>query len=286
MMRRKALWICSMMVALALIPAINLVQAPSVTTTPRWITPVYNGYDSYHGTTVVAYTAGTDATLVLQVYNDRAKTPFSVYVHMDWATTNETSDPVEVLQNQYHTFQMAIPVATTASTSVLHSYRILVKYEDTWTTPGTTIVRWMGPYTGSNFAVYSADQTDAQLTREEYYDWRNSYTPSLFGMTSNAKELWIKGTVEESMGYESYRTGSFSDAKTHYGNALNYTKQAITTDIEKTATFEDALIGIVDAGKSFLSMQGYAYIIASIGFLFMGIGAMIYLIRRSGHPVT
>lgn len=285
MMRRKALWICLIMMTLALIPAIKPVQAPSVTSL-RWVAPVYSGSDSYHGTTVTAYTQGTDATLIVKVYNNLPKAPFNVYVHMDWATSNVTAGEVEVPKGQWHTFKISIPIPTEASIEVLHDYRILVKYEDRTTTP--TTIGWLGPYTGPPYiAAYSADQTEAQLSKQEYQDWRNSYTPSTWlGLTSKAKELWVKGAVEKSAGDNNYQAGSFSDAKTHYGNALNYTKEAITADIEKTASLEDALIGLVDAGKSFLSMQGYAYMIASIGFLFMGIGAMIYLIRRSSHPVT
>jgi len=298
-MKRKALLICSILVAFALIPAIKPVQAtPSVTGgTPRWSGAVYTGTDTYllpTGGNVIAYTVGTDAVLLVKVSNDLPTAPFNVYVAMDWATTNQTSGEAEIQTNRDNVFQMSIPIPTTANTLVLHSYKILVKYEDRTTSPAT--IKWLGPYTETtmvvNFAVYSADQTDAQLLKKENDEWRDTYEDllggftSLFGLTANAKELWTKGAVEDYLGDETYRVGSFADAKTHYGNALNYTKDAVTSDIEKTASFEDALIGLVDAGKSFLSMQGYAYIIASIGFLFIGIGAMIYLIRRSKPPAA
>lgn len=281
-MRRKALWICLMMAALALLPATKPVQAAPYVDQWYWVTPVYVGPDDYFGgTSVVAFKAGTTATLVVKVYSDlSSKAPFKVRVHMDWATTNQTSDEVEIQPNQWHTFQISISVPATASNLVLHSYKILVEYVE-----GAT-VKWLPTISGSNFAVYSADQVDAQQLKQEYSDWRNSYTGGwwLFGMTANARELWAKGAVEKSLGDESYESGSFSDAKTHYGNALNYTVNAVSSDVEKTRMFEDALTGLLDAGKGFLSMQGYAYLIASIGFLFIGIGAMIYLIRRSGHP--
>jgi len=286
-MKRKTLLICSILVALALIPAIQPVQAPTIEQW-NWVTPVYEGTDDYHGLDVIAYKVGTTATLIVKVFNDRAKAPFKVRVHMSWATENKTSDEKEIQSGQWYTFQIGIPIpnVTIASNLVLHSYRIYVEYVE-----GIT-VRWLPVVSGSNFAVYSAEQADAQLLKQEYTVWRNSYSTSaggitaLLGMTSEAKELWTKAAVESYLGGESYKGGSFSDAKTHYGNALNYTKDAITSDIEKTASLEDALIGLVDAGKSLLSMQGYAYLIASIGFLLIGVGALIYLIRRSRPPVT
>lgn len=293
MMRRKALWICSIMVTLALLPAINPVQATPSVSQLKWVDTVYSGLDDYHSAYVIAYKAGTNARLIVQVYNDFPKTDFTVYVHMDWATTNVTSS-AEVPQNQWYTFDISISIPETVNINLLHSYRILVRYIDRTTTPGTE--RWLGPYTPPYlglyyFAVYSAEQVDSQQLLREYTSWRNAYTSggvtymgTGFVNTSRFRELWAKGAIEKSLGDESYRTGGFSDAKTHYGNALNYTVNAITSDVEKTATLEDAVIGLLDANRSLLSMQGYAFIIASIGFLFIGIGAMIYLIRRSAHP--
>jgi len=280
-MRRKAILICSIMLALAFIPAIKPAHALPSVTSWGWVSPIYSGTDTYHGTTVIAYKIGTDATLVVQVYNDLPKAPFKVYVHMDWATENKTSEEKEIDQNQYYTFQMSIPIPDTANPLVLHSYRIYVKYEDRTTSPAT--VKYISPtMTGSNFAVYSADQADAQQLEAEYNQWRNSYsTNPWLGMTSKAKELWANAAVEDFLGDESYRAGRFSEAKTHYGNALNYTKNAITSDIEVTASFEDALVGLLDAGQTYLSYQGWAFFVASIGFLLMGIGVIVYLVRRS-----
>lgn len=293
-MSRKALLICSMLVALALIPTIKMVQAaPSVTDGPRWVAPAYKGTDDFFGgISVLAYTMGTNAKLVVKVHNDFPKAPFNVYVAMDWATTNQTSGDVEIPSNQDYAFEMSIPIPTTANPLVLHSYKILVKYEDRTTTPAT--IKWLGPYTEAtpspdiNFAVYSADQADFQQLKKEYTQWRSSYTSgglmSLLGMTAKAKELWVSAAVASFLGDESYEAGSFSDAKTHYGTALNSTKNAITLDIDKTASLEDTLIGLVDAAKGFLSMQGYAFIVFSMGFMLMGVGALIYLIRRSKPP--
>lgn len=286
---RKSLLICSVLVALALIPAIMTVQAPSIEFW-KWVTPAYDATDTYFGTTVVAYERGTAATLMVKVYNDLASSfPYKVRVFMDWATTNTSTDDQSIPSKQWYTFQVSIPIPDSASNLALHSYRIYIEYID-------VTVKWVyyggNPYIGgSNFAVYSADQADFQQLKKEYNQWRNSYMggggiTALLGMTANARKLWTNASLESYLGDESYRMGSFSDAKTHYGIALNSTKDAITSDIDKTASLEDAFIGIVDAGKTYLSMQGYGFMIISIGFLLMGVGVLVYLVRRSKPPVT
>jgi len=286
-MRKKVLLICAMLAALTLAATLRPVYAPYIERWD-WVTPVFEGTDDYFGTSVIAYKAGTTATLMVKLFNDlSSKAPFKVKVHMSWATENVTSTEKEIQPGQWYTFQVAIsiPDTTVASNLVLHSFRIYVEYVV------SSVVYWITPIpSGSNFAVYSADQADYQNLKKEYDSWRDSYAPgglmAFFGMTAKAREMWTKAAVESYLGRESYRIASFSDAKTHYQTALNQTKEAISTDVDKSASFEDALVGLVDAGKNFLSMQGYAYIIFSIGFLFMGIGAMIYLIRRSRPPAT
>lgn len=253
----------------------------------NWINPVYRGYDYFLDATVVAYEEESTATLVVNVYNDLWETAYvTVRVKMDWEAKNWTSTEMdyEIPEDMSHVFQVNIDIPTTATASnlVRHSYTIYIDYED-----DAGILLDYDENTYSDFAVYSTDQADAQALRKELEAWRYAYETPLF-MPSEAKELWIKATVERNMANDAYEYGNFTDAKIHYGNALNFTKEALTSEVDKTSDFEDALLSLIDSAGTYLSMQGWGYIIAGvgfgIGFLLIGIGAVVYLVRKSRPP--
>jgi len=113
--------------------------------------------------------------------------------------------------------------------------------------------------------------------------------PAPLYLPSEARRLWIEAAVEEAMADEAYNLyGNFTDAKIHYGNALDLIDEALSSEVDKTSSFEDALLGLIDSAGSYLSMQGYGYMIIGvgfgIGFLLMGIGVVVYLVRKSKTP--
>jgi hypothetical protein len=305
MMKEKVLLLCSVLMALAVVSAIQPAQAEAVNR-GSWIAPAYAGTDAFYGgVQIVAYKTGTTATLAVLITNTLFPTATMsgayMLVLMDWATTNATSGaPVDIPANQFHLFEVSIPVpdTTTASNLYLHSFRVWIRYSHP-VAGVSTMEHWEitadpNMPTSNNFAVYSADQLDYQNLRRQVMALGNTYLALPagmilgmgMGMTSDAKDSWAKAAVEAALGDISYLQGSFSDAKTHYDTALNHTQDAITSDVEKTASFEDSVIGFVDAGKSCLSMLGIAFPIFGVGFLLMGIGVVIYLIRRSKPPAA
>jgi len=251
----------------------------------NWINPVYEGYDNFLGATVVAYEEGTTATLAVNVRNHYAEDAnITVTVQMDWTAGNVTSK-TEIPKGVSHVFELgiSIPSTVTVSNLVTHSYTITIEYNRTGT------VTSEGPYSYTNFAVYSSDQADARLLREEVETWLDAYTAPTFYMPSEARKLWIEAQVEKSMGDDAYDNyGNFADAKTHYSNASDLIESALTSEVDKTSSFEDALLELVDSAGSYLSMQGWGFIVIGvgfgIGFLLMGIGVVVYLVRKSGAP--
>jgi len=297
MMKEKVLLICSILVTLSLITTIKPVQAQRVETW-MWVSPAYTGPDEFFDEDVVAYKTGTTALLTVSIRNtlDERMARTIVLVQMDWAATNASSGTtVDIPPNGMHLFQVSIPVpdTTIATNLALHSYIVFMDYNVGTVVHSDIIIDSTEPRY-LPFAVYSADQLDYQNLSREYDTLWTAYTelpPQVIlsqeiSITSKAKDLFIKAAVEAALGDQSYRLGSFSDAKTHYDTALSYTRDAITSDIEKAGVFEDALIDLVDAGKSCLSMLGIAFTIFGVGFLLMGIGVLIYLIRRSKPPAA
>lgn len=262
----------------------------------NWIKPTYRGTDNFYGTTIVAYKTGSEATLVVSVLNNLGGGALynvsDVKVGFDWGinyTSTECSraSPVQIqnLKSRVFTVVFTVPATTVASNMITHSYTIYVERVNSTTEPNRIIGTETA--TGSSFVVYSANQADAQLLLKEWTTWNNAYTTPLFGlMPTEARKLWIQSSAEKSMGDTAYTNGDFTAAKTHYSNALNFTKEALTSEVDKSSSFEDSLLNLIDSAGSYLSMQGWGFIVIGIGFgigfLLMGIGVVVYLVRKSG----
>jgi hypothetical protein len=280
-MNKKLLMLIS---ALALIlmfaPIISPVEARL--TSVIWLDPNYKGYDSYYGQDVNAYLVGTEAKALVTVYNDVGEKAYvTVRIHMDWATENKTSTETDILilPSRSHTFEVKVGVPTTVNNLVIHSYTIYVSY---YKSPGGELIT-IEPRYYTDFAVYSQDQSDAQDYKAQVEMWNMNYTLTEYlNITSaKAKEYWIKNIVEKRLGDKSYAYGNFEEAKNHYELALNYTLESFKYDIETGQSFGDNFLGILNARRSLLGLQGWSWLIAAIGFFFMGIGVVVYLVRKS-----
>ena len=283
-MKRKLLVLISALAFMMVFaPIVSPVEA-SVSSV-MWLDPNYKGYDDYYGQSVNAYLVGTEATALVTVYNDlwpSEKAYVTVRMQMDWEAVNRTSTEIDQLiqPGQSHTFEVVIPIPTTVSNLVVHSYTIYVSY---YKSPGGDLITTQS-YHYNDFAVYSQDQADSRDYKEQIDAWQDAYyTISYAAMwySTQFKEYWAKATVEENLGDDSYSKGNFAEARDHYSQALNYTMEAVEGDIETSTQIESILLGIGGSVKDLLLFQGWAYLLVAIGFLLMGIGVIVYLVRRS-----
>ena len=287
-MKKKLLVIVSALIVTAML-ASGLPCVKADISSVTWIEPAYRGWDDFFERSVIAYLIGDEAKAMVTVYNHLGQKAYvSVAIQMDWIAENytatESNYPIDPYQS--HTFEVIVPISTTVNTFVVHSYTIFVSYYDK--SFGGTLIDFEDE-TYTDFAVYSQDQKDAQDYKEEIDTWQNAYsTISMAAMwySTKFKEYWAKAAVEESLGDESYSKGDFAAAKDHYERALNYTRQAIEGDIETSTKIETILLDIGGSVKDLLLFQGWAYLLVGIGFLLMGIGVVVYLVRRSGHKAS
>jgi tetratricopeptide (TPR) repeat protein len=271
------------LIALAIIGPTNANAA--TITDYNWTDPIQRNFtDDYLGQVNVAYERGSTAHLLINVQNSRGfDAYFMVKVRMSWASENVTATPSEykILAGESHIFEAEITIPTDVSNLYLHSYKIYSLYRaapgDNWANDDTE--------TGTKFAVYSSEQSQIntiKLTLDAY-----PYLTSMPFLTSGiARELMINASVHESLGEQSYSRGDFTDALDHYSKALSATEDAFAADTEYASSIGDSLVAVMNAGQTYLSMQGYAYILAALGFLLIGIGAIVYLIRRSKPPAV
>jgi hypothetical protein len=250
----------------------------------RWKEPFYHGSDEFYGGyTIYAYSVGSKAVCDVQISNDKGQKA-NVTVHLEIFAQNQTSDEqdVDLEHGEESIFTISFDVPS-ASNLFRHHYRFFVKYNT------THYVDWdiHGYY--HDFVVYSGDQADARDLRTELGHWSLPYTGYygvVFMQSAEAWELSQMASAEEDMGDEDYMLGNFGSAEIHYERSLNYTMDAISAFASTSSTFEDAMVSLFTSGSGLMNFYGIAFLVGGIGFLLMGIGVIVYLVRRSKQPAS
>jgi len=290
-----------------------------------WIEPFYRDYDPFYGTWVVGYKTGSTAELIVTTYNDWWGYPSinvtAVKVLFDWNINyTSTECPYNMSYGEYHNFliNFTVPSTDVASNMFLHTYIIYVEF-----TYDTNKYYW---YTyGYNFAVYSLTQADAVDAYREL-GARLSYIPTFYSseaqmLLSKAQAEYYIGSQCYSRGdFTSAKThfetglSSFDQAFTiesdyaktrddyylasqeaeiYYNSALaNATmKQAEAAMIEAEAALIEANATKTQADAAAILAQSslnqsYAWILFGLGFVIIGIGVLVYAIKKPTIPKT
>jgi hypothetical protein len=103
-------------------------------TSYNWAETAYRGYDSFYATNVVAYETGSAAKLTASVLNNTTAdiTIKEAKIKFDWGQEYAATDyPAEIRDNENGvvTFGFAVPSTDVASNAILHSYQIIVGYQ-------------------------------------------------------------------------------------------------------------------------------------------------------------
>ena len=148
--------------------------------------------------------------------------------------------------------------------------------------------------TGTNIAVYSADQADAQDLNVQLTDM-NANTPSTWlpftTVGSQAKE---ESDVLKAQADAKYVAGDFAGAETAYQAAIDKLSESRTANATVSTTAETGLLGLLDGAdevvnaygkklKGEASMDkniGIFYIMLGVGVLLAGIATIIWSFSR------
>lgn len=315
-----------MILAASLLLLCTLNVAKADVWSPTFVGAVYRSYDAFYGDTVVAYELGSSVALTVPVYNTFYNYNYwpinvsTVKIWFDWGVNYTSLDvdenhTVQIQPWQTSTFTISFTVPTDVTNLIKHTYTVYVEHIDRQEgTPKNIVGTWT--YTGSNFAVYSADQADAQnlytqlltmgvATQLGYYSY---YTlppianfPYLPIVSSEARMLWTNARNEATSGAMSYMLGDFATAKSHYQSAYDMTNQSLTIEAQKGSNLEDkidsfmgttgeAINKTADSISSFAdalqkmgdssAAQAQAFLILSIGvavgMVLVGLGALLY----------
>lgn len=173
------------------------------------------------------------------------------------------------------------------------------------------------------YVVYSTGQADALDLQTEYDSYVSAYPLNYFTDT-DARQLAGQAQIEGSMAYDDYDDRQdYASAKTRYQTALNLYSQALTAEKNYRATFQDASLNttltanaaalivakaaqttadaaLVEANTALIEgnatkiqaeaalTNAYGFYFIGLGFAigwsFMGIGVIIYALRKPKLP--
>jgi hypothetical protein len=274
--------------ALALLAFMSIPAYASITS-PAWLGKInlYSGTDDYYGQSVIAYETGSTAVLKITVTNTEGTTInlTKVWVTFDWGTSyvstqvNATTGKITMRNGDTRIFfiNFTVPDTSVASNMYTHYYTITANF--TGGSPPYTM-------TGSNFAVYSADQADFQNLKSIVDGY-----PSTSFQSAQARILWNQAANETATANRYYAAGNFAAAKQSYSNALNDKNQAWSVEESYLTMLQDldiqqiqAQIGSLNAMTSFFNGLSTMWVLFGIGWVLLGIGYIIKWLRKRPEP--
>jgi len=278
--------ILSVIIAFPLLSAIRPAQA--WVTSHNWIGGLMKGEtDDFLGSVTVAYRTGTTAKLIVNVYNHLSKTMniSAVYVNFDWGKTNYSSPEANMTATLIYrlapglshvfTITFTVPDTTIASNLVLHNYWIYV--EDV-NAVGTKLNSNGYPSaSGSGFAVLSDAQADSIETKRQIAVYQSM---GYMFFTSKAREQALLASGTSNQAYNAYKRADFDGALALYQESLTLYQNAWGNETETMSGFEDAMHDLLVASTGAVGMIGWGYVIFGLGWVFIGIGVIIYAVRK------
>jgi len=213
--------------------------------------------------------------------------------------------------------EFTVPTTPTTLNLVLHRFEIVVVNIANIKDPNArqdVIWNW----SGYDFAVYSADQADAQELFQESLD-KIAYYPDFAQFEAN--RLRVDASTEFSTASTYYDRGDFANAKKHLQTALDLFDKALETEVNgliassemssvliqtemdyydsvMDATKKEAEASKTEANAAMIQayaemtqanaamIQAYAWLLGAVGLL-IGIGAIgvvVYIVRKPKAP--
>jgi hypothetical protein len=266
-----------------------------------WIKPAWKGItDNFLGDVSVAYVEGSTWTLNIRVDNYELNSTwhhmdarvYRIAVWFDWNKFYNTTLDVTVKYSENYLFTIS---GTTEQTSIAsnlftHSYKVYAEFEDV---KNATEKRTWGPTSGDQFAVLSQEQYDSPLARENF--WNSYYRVSSYvNAYAESLSLRVQAEKESDMADMYYEHGEFSSAVEHYNTASNLLDQSFTAytsrkseyddlnlnstkaDLDKKLAETEAIKANATATETLASATATATLISSFGFVFFGLGFIIF----------
>jgi len=321
---RKNILLLSSLMFIALASAFVVLPSEASISTVKWLEPNFSGTDGFYGgPAVTAYAEGSAVKLAIIVTN----APYSwinvswVRIWFDWDLTYNSTEatgvttPIEINSTRsVFVFNIVFTAPSTAQVSNLikHSYTITVSFSHSGGDATFTL-------SGSDFAIYSTAQTEAQTLNQQVDAYPTTWTFS----STEAEVLWEKARNEAALGDTYYSVGAFSSARTVYQEALDLFQQAFdaekayqtatdtaystgmsnyysaladNVDVQAAASTKEAEAAMMQAEAAQTEAEAalrqtdaaltnaYGWMAFGIGWILIGVGVIVYGLRRPIKP--
>jgi hypothetical protein len=293
--------LCALVSMLAISPAQAYIERFT------WLPPyMKKGYDSYYGAYVVIYKDGSTVNLIVPVENDwylNGLNVSKVIVSFDWGQNKTLDLSANIEQVGWHETEIFTVSFTASANEAIssdwpHEYAIYVEHVNATTGIVETVdATWSRPWNWWSpsylFVVFPTDQANTYDLSQECDSYASAY-PTWSFSNINASQLAGQASIKASMGEMYYTRGDYGLAQTQYQTALNLYDQALAAETEWETKMENAEleIALTEAEANMATAnamqrqadaamnQSYSWILFGIGFILIGIAAIVYAYRK------
>jgi hypothetical protein len=163
-------------------------------------------------------------------------------------------------------------VALTAATAPggWQSVYVSYTYYPTWTS------------TGTNIAVYSADQADAQALNVQLTNMNNNTPSTWLPFTTVGDQAQQESDVLKAQADAKYVAGDFAGAETDYQSAIDKLNEARTANATVSTTAETGILGLLDGADKVVNaygskLKGEAAMDKNVGIFYIMLGVAVLL---------
>jgi hypothetical protein len=265
-----------------------------------WVEPAYVGEDMYYDTNIVGYLTGTNWNFTfswVNYYNYQINvTALRMYFGWGKNYTSAYSTTIPAGATKIFSFVNVTPTLLEAPEQIgPFSYRVFIHHANNTVAPYNDMVIDPGIY-NYNFAVLSPDHLACLNIWAKYTMFFGS-SPlmmlpqgSMFPFGSNITDVqvkFLKAMLELEQGMQIFQAGVFGTAKTHLQAGDAYFTDALTTWSTKGTAIEEADLASKQAQTTYYTalgdankMNSYGWILFGLGWMFIGIGIIIYGARK------
>jgi len=307
MKRKTAIVLCLLMLLptlLTFVPTIRAMNGGS----HSWVEPDYVGYDPYYEEWITGYLEGTNwnLTMMWTNYYGYPINVSAIRVYFSWGknytytfgTPMSVETGVTKVFNVYNTTPSALGLSAEAPELLgPYWYQIYIHHLNSTTAPLQELEPIYFAY-GEYFVALSQDHLDCLNYWSQYWMFiegpmlmQLQMTTSYIPFDTNITEVQVLLTqafFEFSQGYQIYVTGVFSLAAEHLMNGDDLVNTALDVWNERGTAMEDASLDFQNAQTNYYNGLGdssrinaYGWLLFGLGWMFIGIGLIIYAARKS-----
>jgi hypothetical protein len=136
--------------------------------------------------------------------------------------------------------------------------------------------------TGTNIAVYSADQADAQALNVQLTNMNNNTPSTWLPFTTVGSQAKEESDVLRAQADAKYVAGDFAGAETDYQAAIDKLDEANTANATVSTTAETGILGLLDGADEVVNaygskLKGEAAMDKNVGIFYIMLGVAVLL---------